>query len=103
MLSGIIQSIIASIIILIVQWIYKKYKENKSKSKKNNFVRNTAIISITLQFLTILGACLSIYFFHVNKSGAFSICLTASLICFEQAVINTYALYLVAKHLEESL
>lgn len=102
MLSGIIQSIIASVIILIVQWIYKKYKENKSKSKKNNFVRNTAIISITLQFLTILAACLSIYFFHVNKPGAFCICFTASLICFEQAVLNTYALYLVAKDLEES-
>lgn len=93
----IVLTVISGIILLAIEWLFKKRVKNKNKPKKDNFIRNTALITFTTEILAVFLGGLSVYFYCNDNSSMFSILFVSAGVCLEQSIICLYGLASAAK------
>lgn len=90
-------TVISGVILWFIERLLDKKSNKNDKPKKDNFIRNTTLIIVITEILTVLLGSLSVYFYCNNNSSAFSILFMLAGICLEQSFISLYGLSSAAK------
>lgn len=102
MIQGILQSLIATIIVTLVQWLYNKYKNNKHKLNELPFLKKYFIYAITFQIISLISEIIAIFLYYDNKVIFWCVHIVSS-ICAGQSIIRWYCLYKFAQSLDNIL
>ena len=103
MIQGILQSLIASVIIILIQWLYNKYKNNKHKLNEIPFLKKYFIHSLIFQIVSIIGENIAIILYCNDYQIAFWCVHMVASICAGQSIAMWYNLYKFAKSLDDIL
>lgn len=103
MIQGILQSLIASVIIILIQWLYNKYKNNKHKLNEIPFLKKYFIHSLIFQIVSIIGENIAIILYGNDYQIAFWCVHIVASICAGQSIAMWYNLYKFAKSLDDIL